>query len=148
MILSKIENVKPEQQPNNDSTADNSQVSPLAQNRLLSAAFSVEGNKLIATYMEINVTDFVWNEHLGLVYCDEHGDFQIDEDLQYYSPDTRWNDLMPVIKKINGGYHHTSMLWRDITIALIDVDILKTWNAVIAYIKWFHLTDKSYAGSR
>lgn len=40
---------KLEQQHNNDSAADNSQVSPLAQNRLLSAALSV-GNKLIAEF--------------------------------------------------------------------------------------------------
>ena len=32
MILSKIDNVKPEQQPNNDSTADNMQVAPAIGN--------------------------------------------------------------------------------------------------------------------
>lgn len=86
---------------NKEQKEQNLHFSQHSSNEMLSAALSVEGNRLIAEFMKINVTDFVWNEHLGLVHCDEYGDFQIDEDLQYYNPDTDWNDLMPVVEKIS-----------------------------------------------
>lgn len=89
--------------------ADFSTSASVEANPMLSAALSVEGNRLIAEFMKINVADFTWNEHLGLVHCDEHDDFKIDEDLQYYSPNTNWNDLMPVVEKISKIEFHREM---------------------------------------
>ena len=50
-----------------------------------------------------------------------------------------WEELMKVYIRIKGSWYHTAMLWRDITTALLDGDILKTWEAIVVYIKWFHL---------
>lgn len=114
-------------------------------------AISIGEIKLIAEFMEINVTDFIWNEHLGLVYCDEDGNFQIDADLQYYSPDRNWNDLMPVVEKIeNLGKGFKFKICRK------RVDIVEDWGtelfvlntkgkskiesvclAVVEFIKWY-----------
>jgi hypothetical protein len=87
MNLKNIKERQPEQQLNSDSAADNKQVSPLAQNRLLSASLSQEeGNKLIAEFMD-EYDLYHWgrdpfNELLTATYH------------------SSWNKLIPVVEKI------------------------------------------------
>lgn len=64
----------------------------------------IDGNKLIAKFMGIMVTDFKWKTYHTLVYCDENGEWDFSY-LEYYNPHSDWNRLMPVIEKIEAsGY--------------------------------------------
>jgi len=67
---------------------------------IIEEPYRINCNKLLAKFMGIFVESFEWNEFISLVVCDEDGDYEIDEDLQHYDPSRKWDDLMPIVEKI------------------------------------------------
>jgi len=61
----------------------------------------IEQNKAIADFYGYNVKEFYWkNKSLGLVFCDGDDTFDL-EDVTFFTPDTDWSTLMPVVAKIS-----------------------------------------------
>jgi hypothetical protein len=109
----------------------------------------IDGNKLIAEFMGMKCTN---NNHCKTFRYELNdgkepikgvftylGEEVTDKSYEYLKYHSSWGWLMPVIKKLKGDYKHTSVLWDNIIKVLSEVNILKTWEAVVAYIKWFHL---------
>jgi hypothetical protein len=83
----------------------------------------------------------------GYFYSDEklEDDFYEIEDFEYHSS---WDLLMPVVKKIKSIHTNPCLLKEaqlngKINFALIEININKTWLAVIEFIQWYNQTKKS-----
>jgi 3-keto-L-gulonate-6-phosphate decarboxylase len=92
----------------------------------------IESNKLIAEFMGKTVYPVIGDKDYKK-WKGQFCDYEIFQ-LKYHSS---WDSLMPVYKKLKGDYKHISMLWRDVENALLDADVFKTFEAIVAYIKWF-----------
>lgn len=96
-------------------------------------------NKLIAEFLGYDTSKHWWyNLKEGLPAVKE-------ETCKYNSS---WNELMPVIYKINHGCGYVGLnstetksyvdLWQKITYGLCNVDINLTYEAVVKYIEWYN----------
>jgi len=117
----------------------------LVQNGLLSAALSVDGNKLIAEFMK------QWKG----VDCYRYGkDYYGFENLRYH---LSWDWLMPVVEKIEGlgftfiidgvsAYCYEKGKIMEGKSGIAKTKIEAVWIAVIKFIKWQN--DNVDVGSR
>ena len=82
---------------------------------------------LVGKYMEIDLCQ------LEASVCIGNGQGNVDwsHPTKWYSPDSDWNDLMPVCKKIIESYFDKR---TEIFAGLHEVDIEKTFNAVVDFI--------------
>lgn len=125
----------------------------------------LEGNKLLAEFVGIQVTDFHWGDWKTLIIGDEDDAIDFGE-LQYYTPDKDWNQLMDIVEKIesikdphqgnfpvyiysNSCSIQGSNLYRALENsnysgvyisnpdAIFDTKIKSTWYNVVQFIKWY-----------
>lgn len=72
---------------------------------------SIEQQKMIAKFMEINVRDFKWKVCHRLAICESDGEIDFME-CGFYEPRTDWNQLMQVVAKMEKlGYAMTIDPW-------------------------------------
>jgi len=117
----------------------------------------IEGNKLIAEFMGIVVTDFTWHELHTLAICDSDGKYDIS-DCDFYNPDSNWNALMEVVQKINSLGYFVNIYERHCKIAGKEKDcpiklrfeaesrIESTYRAVLLFITRYNYSTKTLAG--
>ncbi len=103
---------------------------------------SIEQKILFADFMEIGKQD---KSNGGEIYLYEHpitGEYADPEYLPYTEicENTNWNLLMPVIDKIYELDQHDEEGNNvgDITHALVDIDINRTYEAVVKFIQWYN----------
>jgi|SRR5688572_5110337 len=101
-----------------------------------------EGNKLIEIFRNRSYTiddnNFIhWNDEMGSII---HASV-----LKYHES---WNDLLPVVEKITkltprkgAVLLHTTM-YEPIISALMEIDIIKVFQATSCYIKWLNSQPK------
>ena len=101
-------------------------------------AARIEDILLIGNFMKLNVFPFQlqkdpkpWTVYIA---DDEYGHFDW-EGINYYNPDTDWNHLMPVCKRINGLYFDNR---QNIYAGLQNMDIEATFRAVVEFIKFWN----------
>lgn len=77
------------------------------------------------------------NECMGVYIAeDEEGSIDyVDVGINWYSPQSDWNTLMPICKKIIESYYDKR---EDIFEGLHKIDIDKTFNAVVEFIKFWN----------
>lgn len=97
---------------------------------------------LIGEYMNIKYLfplQFVGEEEPYGVYItsEEDGDYDVfgNEGYNYYSPESDWNHLMMVCKKIIDSYFDDR---QDIYRGLNNADIEETFEAVVEFIKFWN----------
>lgn len=90
----------------------------------------IEGNKLIAEFMKVSVSDYTSYEEEGRKCYTEN-------DLEYHSS---WDWLMPVVEKclIGEAECNEPVLITNIYDALTSISITGTFVAVVEYIKWYN----------
>ncbi len=66
---------------------------------------------------------------------DEHGMLDYIDGINWYSPDSDWNELMNVCKKIIGMYFDKR---EDIFAGLKECDIKKTYKACVDFIHFWN----------
>ena len=104
-----------------------------------------EKNKLIAEFMDMQLTDIGWYDSEGVLSLGYTGDNTFD-DLLFH---TSWDWLMPVVGKIESlGYDviingewcniHSVELEDDICDISIKGKINAVYIAVVEFIKWFN----------
>ena len=91
----------------------------------------IEGNKLIADFMDVGTT-----EKDNILYTYKVGEFCIK--VQYH---TSWDWLMPVVDKIvrtawnmEGAYKQIEIVEEKLCI--VEIDFL--WKAVVQFIQWYN----------
>ena len=100
----------------------------------------LEGNKLIAEFIQLRGE---YDEDKDLIYLesdiDGKGVYSLSE-LKYH---TSWDWLMPCINKINFSDHLN--LWDkhnidkfNLTESITNVDIERTYELIIKFIKWYN----------
>ena len=121
----------------------------------------IEGNKLIAEFMEVkNVREYNLNsKHKCLVISDDDGFIDYVEGINFLSYNDSWNRLMPVVENIKklefefntfSDYTKTEKYRNEVRISELSVDkycrilIRNTdmldaiFNAVVEFIKWYN----------
>jgi len=100
----------------------------------------LEGNKILAEFLKINVAEFKWKDNdTLLVYCDEEGWYDYRE-LECFIPDHQWDILMQVIDKIESLYdkHHghfqVIIAGNTCTIQGTNLNIALTPNSGYGYV--------------
>jgi hypothetical protein len=110
----------------------------------------LEGNKLIAKFMDIQVTEITWKGWTHLILGDENAAMDYGN-ITYYKPDADWNQLMLVLERIEAKGHrweigmgstlpyHYCRIWAAGSYSG-DSPIDAVWGAVIEFIKWYNTT--------
>ena len=96
----------------------------------------IQNNKLLADFIGVQVTDFQWKDWKTLIIGDEEDAMDFGE-LQYYTPNKDWNQLMVVIDAIKCCSVEEYTLIDDIDDALICIEIGDTWKACVEFCKWY-----------
>lgn len=95
--------------------------------------------KLVSEYMGIKyVTPMTTKsgEYLGAYQADdEDGTMDHSEETNWYEPHKKWDTLMPVCKKIIESYFAER---EEIFAGLHDIDIKRTFNGVVEFIKFWN----------
>jgi hypothetical protein len=111
-----------------------------------------EGNQLIADFHNPEWRDGVIYEtvedpsYSQIIGGREVGRNVNESDLEYH---TSWDWLMPVIRKINDylnnkqGWCQGDTIKVGIVYGLWEIDIEKTWQHTVEFIKWFNQTQKN-----
>lgn len=109
----------------------------------------IENNKLIAEFMGYEGQREEWCGNNIL----EFNDFIGEDELRSYSPDKRWDDIMPVVDKIKNNKTPVILLpkngidksiapylekCRPLSKALLKVDMEIIYNSVVDFIKWYN----------
>jgi hypothetical protein len=110
----------------------------------------IEQNKLIAKFMDIPVSEFHWKDWVSLIIGNED-DAMDYANLTYYTPNSNWNQLFPVLEKIEAlGYkweigmghyqesrlHYCTMTRVGTIEAISPMDAV--YNVIIEFIKWYN----------
>jgi hypothetical protein len=116
----------------------------------------IEQIKMVAKFMEINVCLFEWRGIKSIVRCDKSGDINLNDDLEFYSPDTSWKDLMDVVEKIislgwqfqlnsYGVSNDAKFISSENSIQNVawSTPLLATYNVVIDFIKFYNQNKQS-----
>ena len=121
----------------------------------------IEGNKLIAEFMEVkNFREYELNsKHKCLIISDDDGFIDYVEGINFLSYNDNWNRIMPVVEKIKklefefntfSDYTKTEKYRNEVRISELSVDkycrilIRNTdmldaiFNAVVEFIKWYN----------
>ena len=121
----------------------------------------IEGNKLIAEFMEVkNVREYELNsKHKCLIISDDDGFIDYVEGINFLSYNDNWNRIMHVVEKIKklefefntfSDYTKTEKYRNEVRISELSVDkycrilIRNTdmldaiFNAVVEFIKWYN----------
>jgi hypothetical protein len=112
----------------------------------------LESNKLIANFMQYKVTEFQFRNWKTLVFCDEDDYIDI-RDISYFTPNNNWNDLMPVVEKIESLCIDVTILRQTCRIATWERNfnqeclsneskIHATYSVVVEFIKWYYSQQK------
>lgn len=121
---------------------------------------TIQGNKLIAAFMSIDVRDFKWKDLHRLAICDNDGEVSFKY-CEFYHPESDWNDLMPVVEKIEGlgvkvtirnnfislqgwvaNNSNTTTIYEWDGGSTNDSKILSTWYGIVEFITWFNNQEK------
>jgi hypothetical protein len=124
-----------------------------------------EGNRLIAEFMGFQISEWIERDgsFLGYYLLDADGGSDFSDGIDWYNPESNWNQLMPVVEKIcslrynspSGGttsvsvsiaYGHTNFS-KDIWAFGEEVMIVNrcggktmienAWQAVVKFIEWY-----------
>lgn len=117
----------------------------------------VNNIKLVANFMNIKVSEFRSQENgvLGIALTNEEGEIDWElEGIDWYSPDTDWNQLIDIVNKILSIYAENEALRaklnkdENILIKFAAKNMLatfenkfskaSTFNKVVDFIKWYY----------
>lgn len=106
-------------------------------------------NELIAEFMGIKVRQ--WGN--VLYKCDEDDQIRFD-DPQVYNPSKNWNNLMPVVEKIESLLYSFDIRYNVVTVGRQDTEyfwyggmtndskIMSVYIGVAEFIKWYNTQPK------
>ena len=115
---------------------------------------TVEKNKLIADFMNTEVHIFQWNDKQSLVLGSKE-DFNFRY-MQHYEPEKDWNDLIPVVEKIESLGCIVEISFSLGTVCKIcqviptinfvsedNIPIKAVYDTIVEFIQYFNLNKES-----
>lgn len=101
----------------------------MKENNLLLAKFLGGQTKGESFFLSLNDNE-IFIPKLGLYHLGNNGKI-----LKFHSD---WNWLMLVVKKCYEVEHNENEYYEAIYYAVADLDITKTYNACVEFIKWYN----------
>ena len=110
----------------------------------------LEGNKLIAKFLDISVQEVRLSKDVTLLAYGEEGEMPDYTDIEYFQPNCDWNELISVVEYIETlGYYVMINRWTSIyygngedRIKVTTVEgnskTLNTWKAVTLFINEYN----------
>jgi hypothetical protein len=117
----------------------------------------LHGNERLAKFMGYNIAMFNWKNFKSWVLCDEDGEFQIDMDMTYWSPNSDCQQLWSVLDKIEKIGETSDMFGTLIEVCtthvrvghyVVDRKLVKipklecAWKAAVTYVEWLEWNPK------